>query len=412
MSVNLQQRSCRTSSRRTEQCSSTSQVSDITDMNSKIEELQKTVYSLKNKLGQYDSLSHDVAELKSVVNDEESGLTKSLKYVAEQSESNYDEIYYIRRENAQLRSEVDLLRATMIKMDRKITNQEKELNDLRSRSMKDNILIHNFDYTPDENLSNSIPKLIQDVLGVQVSFVRIHRNSVRGTYNSRPVTITAKLTDRNKKDEILKAQKTKKLQKVRLPFFITAQEPPAIIEERKRLYSISDSLRENKIKTKVERGKIILPNGDIFCDPVPKLETSDVLQLNPDEIQDLDTPVTATEPTKMKGTEIFATGAMVTSITEVENLYKKVCIDPYSAAMDHRILAYRFEDSSGKMNESFWDDGEHGAGRRILNYMKSNKVKNLCVVITRWCGPVHIGPDRFRIMEEHVCELANTVLKE
>jgi hypothetical protein len=185
------------------------------------------------------------------------------------------------------------------------------------------------------------------------------------------VTITAKLTDRDKKDEILKAQKVKKLQKVRLPFFITAQDPSAIMEERKRLYSISDSLRENKTKTKVERGRIILPNGDVYSDPVPKLETSDVLQLHPDEIEDLDTPVTSTEPTKLKGTEIFATGAKVTLIAEVQNLYKKVCIDPYSAAADHRILVYRFEDSSGKIHESFWDDGEHGAGRRILTYMKT-----------------------------------------
>jgi chromosome segregation ATPase len=139
-------------------------------VNSKLKELQNTVYTLKNKLSQYDSLSHDVAELKSLINDEELGLKKSLNYVAEQSESNYDEVYNIRRENAQLRSEVDLLRATMIKMDRKITHQEKELNDLRSRSTRDNILIHNYEYTPGENLSICIPKLIQDLLGVQVSF--------------------------------------------------------------------------------------------------------------------------------------------------------------------------------------------------------------------------------------------------
>jgi hypothetical protein len=137
------------------------------------------------------------------------------------------------------------------------------------------------------------------------------------------VTITEKLTDCDKKDEILKAQKVKKLQKVRLPFFITGQDPPVIMEERKRLYSISDSLRENKNKTKVEGGRISLPNGNVNSDPIPKLETSDVLQLHPDEIEDLDTPVTSTEAIKQKGTEIFATGTKVTSIAEVQNLYKK-----------------------------------------------------------------------------------------
>ncbi|XP_048779381.2 uncharacterized protein LOC125682836 [Ostrea edulis] len=412
MPLNQQQKSGQsgqTSFRKTEQCSA-NQVSVNKDMNCRIQELQNTIDSLRNKLSNYNSLSNDIAQLKSLIHDEESGFVKSLKYVAEQSESNYDDIYFIRQENAQLRSEVDLLRASVIKLDRKIAHQDKELNELRSRSMRDNILIHNFEYTPGELLSDAIPKLIKESLGVQVSFVRIHRNSAKGTYNSRPVTITAKLVDRSKKDEILKAQKARKLEKIRLPFYITSQDPPAIREERKRLYDISDSLRENKIKARVERGRVTLPNGDAYIDPVQKIETSDTLQITPDEIENLDISDTTTEPTKLKGSEIFATGAKVTSIIEVQNLYKKVCVDPYSAAADHRILIYRFVDSSGKIHESYWDDGEHGAGRRLMTYMKTNKIENLGVVITRWCGPNHIGPDRFRIMEDHVCEVANTVL--
>lgn len=106
------------------------------------------------------------------------GILKSLKYVSEKSEGINDEIHCIRSENAQLRGEVELLRAMIIKMDRKMSHLEHEITDLHSHSMRDNILIHNFAYTPGENLSESIPQLIHEVLGVHVSFVRIHRNSI------------------------------------------------------------------------------------------------------------------------------------------------------------------------------------------------------------------------------------------
>ncbi|XP_062602165.1 uncharacterized protein LOC134263799 [Saccostrea cucullata] len=337
-------------------------------------------------------------------------ISSNLKYVAEQSESNYDEMYFIRSENTQLRREVDLLRAMLIKMDRKINHMESEITDLRSRSMRDNILIHNFAYTQGENLNKRVPEVLLETLGVEVDFVRIHRNSVRGVVNSRPVSITGKLRDRTKKDELLRAQKAKKSENVNLPFFITSQEPASVVEERKRLYAISDSLRKQNIKSKIEKGAVIMPDGKKYQDPIPKLEAADALQIPVDEVQILDdVKVECTEPTKIRGSEIFATGKSVCSVTEVETLYKKVCTDAYSAAADHRILVYRFMETSGRLCEGYWDDGEHGAGRRLLQYMQSNEILNAGAVITRWSGPVRLGQERFKIMEDHLCDLANLI---
>ncbi|XP_062566342.1 uncharacterized protein MCAP_0864-like [Saccostrea cucullata] len=142
---------------------------------------------------------------------------KRCRYVAEQSESNSDELYYVRSENAQLRSELDLMRAMMINMDRRMQNMESEITDMRSRSMRDNIMIHNLAYASDEKLDQQVPNMLKEYLGVEVKFVRIHRNSVRGTINSRPVSITGKLVDGRKKDELLRAQKQKRAEKEDLP---------------------------------------------------------------------------------------------------------------------------------------------------------------------------------------------------
>lgn len=129
---------------------------------------------------------------------------------------------------------------------------ESEITDLKSSSMKDNIFIHNLAYTPGEKLDEHVPQILKENLGVDAKFVRKHRNSAKGTVNSRRVTITRKLVDRQR-DELLREQKGKR-GRVNLPFFDTAPEPASIVEERKRLYEILDSMRKQNIKTKVEKG--------------------------------------------------------------------------------------------------------------------------------------------------------------
>ncbi|VDN28657.1 unnamed protein product [Gongylonema pulchrum] len=52
------------------------------------------------------------------------------------------------------------------------------------------------------------------------------------------------------------------------------------------------------------------------------------------------------------------------------------------------------------------DDGEIGAGAKLLNLLELMKAKNVLVVVTRWYGGIHLGPDRFR----HICNIARQAL--
>ncbi|XP_022335963.2 uncharacterized protein LOC111132447 [Crassostrea virginica] len=373
-----------------------------------LDKLQKSIEGIGKKVHRLESLETELKEIKTSIEDPDSGFAQALKYVYEQAENDSDELYYVKSENVQLRRELGLLRATVINMDRRIKHMDSEITDLRSRSMRDNILIPNLENVPGERLEQLVPQLLRDHLNVNdVRFVRIHRNSVRGRINSNPVTITGKLVDPGKKNQILQAKKAKK-QGARLPFFITAQEPASVVEERKRLYQITDFLKGQNIYAKVEKNRITIPNGGKYEEPIPKLEISDALQLDVSQVELLDNiEVVYTQPTKCKGSEIFATGRKVCTMSEISELYKKVNVDPNSVASDHRNLVYRFKDSDGKIQESYWDDGEHGVGRRLLQYMRVNKIINVGVVITRWSGGIHLGPYRFKIMEEHFQDIAN-----
>lgn len=123
-----------------------------------------------------DNSSPKVKQIKNSAECDQGPLCDKLKTASDQAECNYNEITTLRSENAQLRRELDLLRSVVFRMDRTLSHIDDDITDLRSRSMKDNILIHNYPYTQQEDLATAIPNVIKQSLGVDVEFVRIHRN--------------------------------------------------------------------------------------------------------------------------------------------------------------------------------------------------------------------------------------------
>lgn len=98
--------------------------------------------------------------------------------------------------------------------------------------------------------------------------------------SNRPVSITAKLTDRNKKHEILNAQKIKIIARVSIPFYITPQQPFSLVSARNKLYDKSDSLKKQNISVKISKNSIVLPNGSKYNEEVPLLSTAAVLKID------------------------------------------------------------------------------------------------------------------------------------
>lgn len=143
--------------------------------------------------------------------------------------------------------------------------------------------------------------------------------------------------------------------------------------------------------------------------PKKFLSNATVLQIDSAETEKMDEMVTKI-PIQKNGSEFSGIESKVDSIDSVQNFYKKVCIDPYVASVDSRILVYRFRDQ-GKIVENNHDDYEHGVGRRLLRYMQENQIMDAAIVITRWMGE-HIGPQRFNIMESILNEVANLILDD
>ncbi|XP_020898348.1 protein IMPACT [Exaiptasia diaphana] len=100
--------------------------------------------------------------------------------------------------------------------------------------------------------------------------------------------------------------------------------------------------------------------------------------------------------------------AQVTSLEQVEQALAQLKTDSKIAKATYNMVAYRIYVKEKKSYlEEGRDDGENEAGRRLLHLLQISKVEDAVVIVTRWHGGVHIGPDRFK----HINECANEVIK-
>ncbi|KAE8353130.1 aromatic amino acid aminotransferase [Aspergillus coremiiformis] len=100
--------------------------------------------------------------------------------------------------------------------------------------------------------------------------------------------------------------------------------------------------------------------------------------------------------------------AHVTSLEQAQaSLDYLLATEKKVAAATHNISAWRIRqqkqsggkgDSAEMIVQDCDDDGETAAGGRLLHLMQLMDVWDVVVVVTRWYGGVHLGPDRFRII--------------
>lgn len=195
---------------------------------------------------------------------EQDGFHNKITCLAQNYDENTSEFETLRAENCHLREEVQLLKSIVINLDRKVTQNQNDIIDLKSRSMKHNILIHNLAEEDGENLFIKTPALIKEHLGVDAKFSNIPRNGWGKQDKPRP--ITGRLIHFPDKDKILSVHKERKDKVPKLPFYITPQQPIKIREYRKKLVEVSTKYREDNVRTRILGKKLVFQNGTVYRD--------------------------------------------------------------------------------------------------------------------------------------------------
>lgn len=102
--------------------------------------------------------------------------------------------------------------------------------------------------------------------------------------------------------------------------------------------------------------------------------------------------------------------AEVHSVREVEQVLDELKTNKKIAEATHNIWAYRLLQTEPRtvLCKDSEDDGETYAGNRLLHLLDILDVTNVLIVVTRWYGGIHLGPDRFK----HINKVARDLLEQ
>ena len=204
--------------------------------------------------------------------------------------------------------------------------------------------------------------------------------------------------------------------------------PPSYPSLSPPSYSYSAPFLSSRDKQELEAGlqEVYLEHmGEsllyLWVEKVREMLETDKEDLETEEMTDCDTevvpelvtapcPAIVTGPVLEDRRSVFqGHTARVTSIQEVAAVMDQLHRNSKVARATHNMSAYRIrvEGREGAFLQDCQDDGEEAAGGRMLHLLQVLDVVDVLVVVSRWYGGVHLGPDRFK----HINNSARQVLE-
>ncbi|GAA5996874.1 uncharacterized protein JCM10292_006054 [Rhodotorula paludigena] len=111
-------------------------------------------------------------------------------------------------------------------------------------------------------------------------------------------------------------------------------------------------------------------------------------------------PIVSSQPIVDRQSVFVGHVAKVNSLDEVDAVIDALLSNNKIARATHNISAYQFTTASGTRHADNDDDGETAAGSRLAHLLTLLDVPNVMVVVTRWYGGIHLGPDRFKLINQ------------
>ena len=323
-------------------------------------------------------------------------------------ESQCRDIEELQKDSMVLQQKNTLLEGRVTRAEKVIDEQREQILQIQARSMRENLVFYNIPEEKGENTKaatkETLQKFIKDEMKMKVEeydSVEIDRAHRSGPNHGRfPRTIIAKFKSDAAKDAVLRNAKNLDRDK---KFGISEQLPRELSERKKQLLpTYKEAQRQNK-KPKWKVDKLVVDKA--------------VISVEKDRIRDINVNVETVAremkiarcPPKTYDGSSFQ-GHKVTIQSQDDIIPALHCIysDTRVARATHNIYAYRIASGSGKVYEHYEDDGEFGAGLKLLTLLKNTNTENALICVTRWCGKKLLGGARF----DHIHEAGSQALQQ
>lgn len=166
----------------------------------------------------------------------------------------------------------------------------------------------------------------------------------------------------------------------------------------------------------MERNKIQVIKDKILVDgklDLPEVTTPQPSQLFLDaeeqkKVDAIQSLLIQTEPETLKNSQFIALAARVKTVEEVKRCY--IAVSQRHPAADHNMMAYALREED-QLRTGSCDDREYGASVRMKKKIFELKSKDTVVFVLRKYGGVHLGFERFQVIE-NIAQKAIELLNE
>ncbi|KAH3679330.1 hypothetical protein WICMUC_001070 [Wickerhamomyces mucosus] len=192
--------------------------------------------------------------------------------------------------------------------------------------------------------------------------------------------------------------------RISFPELYPKSEPPHILQVRSTNINDDNQYLENLFNEVLE----YVYNKEAVCIFDFLTELDGILFVEEDQSSNL--PQGVAEPVKIDHFEGWTISdpvidrqstfiAFVRKVDNEDELYEKLNTlrsEKKIAKATHNMVAFRIRNQNGTRLSDCDDDGETAAGGRLLHLLTLMDVWNCIVVVSRWYGGIHLGPDRFK----------------
>ena len=311
------------------------------------------------------------------------------------------EIKDIQETTESLKCKLQEVEGRVLRCEKMVQDLKEESITMKARSMKDNIVFYNIIEYSGQGPEDCVSLLhgflntemnIPDHIMKEVSFHNAHHLGGRQHGRSRP--IVARCANPYVKQIIFNHARNL----AGSPFGVSDQIPPEVSERRSKLMP---KYREAKIARQKPKwsGDTLYVNGTAYKPPIDQDDFAGTVMSVKQQITIKHGAVKTVMGSSFQG-HIAKIEETSNAIPILHQLFSNHAV----AKASHNMYAYRIT-HQGKTTENSSDDGEFGAGKKLLDLLRSNDVKNQLVVVTRWYGGQQMGPKRFQCILEAASEV-------
>ena len=286
----------------------------------------------------------------------------------------------------------------VVKQEQIIKEQGNKIVNLEKRMNQSNVIIKGISEQKEEDCVGVVKDFFTEKLKLtdQIQIANAYR---LGHGKNRPLVVQL-YSVRTKNKVFAYAKNLKGVKNERDHYYSIGNHLPEELNEEKTrardiVYLNKDIPEAQRPTIKTKGGKVLI-NNETYRKQLEPITAREILEMERSELQKINVvPAVTGQDMVEEGSAFRSYAASVRNIQEVRQIYNHLKLKYFKQT--HVVVAYNLPGMNVAKGKDYHSDGEHGAGKVLLNVLLEKKKENTALFIVRQYGGTHLGARRFEI---------------